>query len=480
MADNDFEKRVQQMMRQLKLQPSETVWQNVEGQINKKKRRRWLLLLLLPALGLGGYLLLPEKNTPTAGIPTTKNANINSKKNNEKNSTLYQPEKLNDSAVANHENEKENSPLIAEADVRPQQILQSFLKTRKEKEFVTNSEMKKEMIAKSEEQNETAALEKQNEEDQAGTSAQKILVADSLLIADNKNADNATIVVTNEQGNAEKMGDTVLAENDEQKKTNTQLSKKITVTQKPFQLQWGISAFIGRNDAVMSFFNHNSAQDKSYADYSAGIPDTISFNPYEFVKASAAFGLGGFVQKDISKRSSIRAGINFSYLRTKAEGVRRIDSTAVFQNESGYYSVFDYYRPTINNAVPGTGGKQTSANAYLFLEIPVTYHYKLTNSTKLPLYVNAGISANALLYKNALLFDQSNFVFYKGTNQYNNFQLHATFGFAAQLQLNKKYALQLGPQLKYGLTNISNDKKTYGRQHFLQYGLQANLLFSKK
>ncbi|HRH60988.1 MAG TPA: hypothetical protein PL045_10490, partial [Chitinophagaceae bacterium] len=128
----------------------------------------------------------------------------------------------------------------------------------------------------------------------------------------------------------------------------------------------------------------------------------------------------------------------------------------------------------------GTGVKQTSANAYLFLEIPVTYHYKLTNSTKLPLYVNVGISANALLYKNALLFDQSNFVFYKGTNQYNNFQVHATFGFDAQLQLNKKYALQLAPQLKYGLTNISNDKKTYGRQHFLQYGLQANLLFSKK
>ena len=53
---NEFEKQVQQKMEELKLVPSDPVWQKVEMQIRKKKDRRrailWIPLIVLLAGGL--------------------------------------------------------------------------------------------------------------------------------------------------------------------------------------------------------------------------------------------------------------------------------------------------------------------------------------------------------------------------------------------------------------------------------------------
>src|SRR5437660_12210399 len=61
MPDHEFEKQVHQKIGEMKLRPSEAVWEKVEKQLHGKQKRRrlaiWLPLLLL-CLGLGGYLLL--------------------------------------------------------------------------------------------------------------------------------------------------------------------------------------------------------------------------------------------------------------------------------------------------------------------------------------------------------------------------------------------------------------------------------------
>jgi hypothetical protein len=54
---NEFEKQVQQKMEELKLVPSEPVWQKVEMQIRKEKdRRRMIFWIPLFAILLGGGL----------------------------------------------------------------------------------------------------------------------------------------------------------------------------------------------------------------------------------------------------------------------------------------------------------------------------------------------------------------------------------------------------------------------------------------
>jgi len=59
MQKNEFEKQVQQKMEELKLQPSDSVWLNIEARISRNKRRRfgWVFFSIL-FIGLaGGYWL---------------------------------------------------------------------------------------------------------------------------------------------------------------------------------------------------------------------------------------------------------------------------------------------------------------------------------------------------------------------------------------------------------------------------------------
>src|ERR1019366_4224479 len=60
MEENKFEKKVQQKMDELQIQPSDAVWEKIESQIGKKKGRRWGLIILFLLIGLilsGGYWL---------------------------------------------------------------------------------------------------------------------------------------------------------------------------------------------------------------------------------------------------------------------------------------------------------------------------------------------------------------------------------------------------------------------------------------
>ena len=67
MQENEFEKQVQQKMDELKLHPSNAVWQKIEVQIKKEKKRRWMLIffpIILIGSLYGGYVLLNRNNSP--------------------------------------------------------------------------------------------------------------------------------------------------------------------------------------------------------------------------------------------------------------------------------------------------------------------------------------------------------------------------------------------------------------------------------
>ena len=60
MEENKFEKQVQQKMDELKIHPSDSVWEKIEVRIEKRKRSNrglFLFLLLFFVFLTGGYLL---------------------------------------------------------------------------------------------------------------------------------------------------------------------------------------------------------------------------------------------------------------------------------------------------------------------------------------------------------------------------------------------------------------------------------------
>src|ERR1035437_4512276 len=104
MQENEFEKQVQQKMDELKLHPSDAVWQKIEARIKKEKRRRWILIffpVILIGFLYGGYLFVNRSNTP----PEAKQELTNnlSKKNNviEKRKADFDSAKNNASLIEN-------------------------------------------------------------------------------------------------------------------------------------------------------------------------------------------------------------------------------------------------------------------------------------------------------------------------------------------------------------------------------------------
>src|SRR4051812_27068772 len=70
MSDHQFERQVQQKMDELKLRPSDSVWEGVERDLDKNKRRRrslWWVPALLLICGAGGMIV----------FQTMKNENVN-------------------------------------------------------------------------------------------------------------------------------------------------------------------------------------------------------------------------------------------------------------------------------------------------------------------------------------------------------------------------------------------------------------------
>src|SRR4051812_1738250 len=76
MQDNEFEKQVHKKMEELKLPPSEAVWNRVEATLQEKRRRRgllWVPVIFLFIVGTGGYWLSTTHQNFSAKVTQQKN-----------------------------------------------------------------------------------------------------------------------------------------------------------------------------------------------------------------------------------------------------------------------------------------------------------------------------------------------------------------------------------------------------------------------
>ncbi len=80
MEENKFEKQVQQRMDNLKLDPSDSVWENIKNRIEKRKDRKWGLLIFIFLFALmlsGGYWLYNLTGKSTSNKKEIANKSIN-------------------------------------------------------------------------------------------------------------------------------------------------------------------------------------------------------------------------------------------------------------------------------------------------------------------------------------------------------------------------------------------------------------------
>jgi hypothetical protein len=238
----------------------------------------------------------------------------------------------------------------------------------------------------------------------------------------------------------------------EDKQSKPQTPNKL---KKPWK--WGLNFSVGVSGVPNKFLG---SLDKSFASADALFsssppPNNLTPLPSK-ITSSAALVAGVLIEKNISKKISIVTGLNYKmFSTTNKVGAR--------DNSSQRYS--------LNNAV------SSYHNSYHFVELPVSFKIG-TNSKKLPLFWDAGISISRLISSNALQFNSTYILYDRDNSLFNKSQIGLNTGLYASLFTGKHTSIQVGPHMYYGTTKVA-EQGLYINQHFTFIGLKTQIFFKK-
>lgn len=216
--------------------------------------------------------------------------------------------------------------------------------------------------------------------------------------------------------------------------------------------------------------------------------NNVSINKPSEISMGLSYTAGGFVQRKISERFSLSAGLEYGYYSTKMDVGTLVNSPAnVRSADQQDKLVQQYYQgrsgASANAFVPMYGippPTQTKkyTNKYHFLELPVKMHWQVNDGEMLPIIVDAGFTVSRLLSTNALHYDGTNDFYYEDKSYFNKTQFGMNVGLNFALFNNSKHPLWIGPSAKYQLTNLLSTKVSNG-QHIWSFGLSAKMFLKK-
>ncbi len=181
------------------------------------------------------------------------------------------------------------------------------------------------------------------------------------------------------------------------------------------------------------------------------------------VRNAFGYAAGMFLEKEISKNSSISFGINFKELNTSNFVGRKNDSIP----------------GSISFDSRTSGVSQQYRNSFRFIEFPLQFHTQLAKANKITLLWNGGITVSQLLGSNALQFNPFPGFYYDDNSVFNKTQFGINTALSASVIRNKNLAILTGLFINYHLSKIANEG-LYARRHFVFAGLQTRILFEKK
>lgn len=244
--------------------------------------------------------------------------------------------------------------------------------------------------------------------------------------------------------------------------------------------QWGVRAEGGYSgvtkDGLFGFLEQGNTPVADLA--SPAFSNTINYAPQfprPVNKASnltmgPGFSIGGFAQRTLSKRLSLSAGLQYTYLSTRqVVGTKVNNNRTVNRAPSTAQVVTEYY--DANNT-------QKYTNRYHFIELPVTLHTQLNKGKRLPIIWDIGFSVSKMLGTNALHYDGLGGVYYKDNALFNKTQWAASTGFNVKLFNQSRHPLSVGPVMRYNMTPLLQKDYSTG-QHLWSVGLRASVLLKK-
>ncbi len=473
MSDHQFERQVQQKMDELKLRPSDSVWESVEKELDREKRRRrtlWWVPALLLLCGAGGMIvfqntknhsenvvakLSQKQSEPKPGAkataPEQKEAAASTQKPGSTNSEDSKTSEANTKEVKAETNQNEiqaDQKLLPENSISHTGVTENNKSRIPTQRLASNTSGRRQKPGKTGDRN--IIDEKVPSEDEVALTG-KSLNGDLL-------AEPARLQPESPYKNFSKSTATA----------SLRLSE-LPAVEKPESLWgFGLHAYGGvSNVNEADAFDYSTSAQMTPVFSGSLLPvNGLVYKPSS-IKKGPAFTFGAFAQRKISKRLSLTVGIDYTEFSTYSEVGT---PTNMVWNQRSMLYLNSFYSP---------GTTEKYHNRYQFLELPVTVQYQVNKSEKLPISLNAGVAVSRLLTTNALHYDSFTGSYYSDNNLFNRTHFMVAGGASISV-LNKTHLpLSIGPLFRYQVSNLVKKDVTEGK-HLLSAGLSVRMTWKKE
>ena len=460
MQENEFEKKLQQKLEMLQVQPAAEVWLKVKSQVAQKKKKRrfaffFLLAFMLCAGGLVTNMLLNKPvNDSSAGnakiagdemeIPADKDLNeTKPAANSEANKDVQK-------ATAS---EKKSALAAAIEDATGNTIPANNktigLETNNNK---NSSAVRKPIKRNTKAQFKVAAITPQVDEDEteiAQSNYEKKASSQATTTVKTVEKEEGEVAVADSEGIKEI---TVTDLNAEEKtkqdlKKESEPEKAAVITKenkkKSNDRKWGIgfSFAAGINKVGSSSMSKSFSQE----DYNGGVsgnPNTptagLNSSSVSPMQPGYAFATGIQVYRKLGNSLKLTMGLQYNYSSLLSKTGKRLDTTAAVR--------FEMYQ---------TGSSVNYTNRYHYLTIPVSLSARLFSIGNREIWMDAGASLSQLVGTNALSFNSAQERYFTGVHDLNNTVLSLSAALAINLANSNKPAFYIGPQVNYALTSMA-------------------------
>lgn len=489
---NEFEKQVQQKLEELKLVPSNPVWQKVELQIKKKKeKRRFAFFLLLVGLLLSGTITYRIWTNSNNAVTASKNQNssspskpvniikqdikienTNAETEQNKNSiqTSTKKNSITQKSLTSESSITDDSKPLAEKRIitQPKAIerMRSFDRIDATKEPFATKKNSLVVLGNKGPENIPLQLQQSQQSQQSqnqisvlkDTTSSKVTADKQLSEKKQTDTPNSSVDTVIKKDKEEIVPQVVTPQNIFKKKIVSSHKWKKTITVQAGWSQFSEGLFkqiFGGGQKSMDYLSSPQSGTGSGG-------QTLYFpSP---VTRGVSFVLGGGIKKIYASRIELSVLMQYHYYSTHMEvGGRKQQATTTYYRADSV-SVSGYYTNTKQN---------NYTNRFGVIEIPVTVGYQLFKN--FPLQFSVGASYGRLLRSNTLTFDYNkNIYYYNKDNNSTNFL--SIFSSLQYRVLNGNMKVLMGPIFQFNPTELQKENK-YTIPHLFFGGLKTNISF---
>lgn len=477
MQNSEFEKNVQQQLKELKFTPSENVWDKVEAGLPGKNNRRRLFFLLL-LIGVitctwVGVQLFKNKTTGHTG----NNAELNTRDIKEETKNNTGTQLITDSGntkspkavitVINSTNKKQ----IAISSAKPKS---NTIITQMDDVYNENNE--NELINKKINRIKTGGrfmvmIKKPfpvtpddnltdenilNKEELVNEKPINVVAEKNMNIVNRYDSSN----VTNIDSTLDKTKQTIIPPT---------INQNIKKDKKTYKWQTGLFVAGGSSNVSNKLFSKAPVYFDAlrFNALNTGTGTMQVVQAPENPDRSMAFVIGLNADKKINTRWKINTGINYQYQSNKSKVGSKVDSVVNFNvdvNKS--ISASSYYR---------AGGTSNYKNKFHFIELPVQFEYSL--SDKSLFFVTGGTTFSYLLNSNALVYNSGTATYFTDVSVFNRLLFNITGGAGINVLQKSTIPFSVGYQFKYSVNSVM--KSSLSKQHLINSLIYLKVPFKK-